>query len=99
VNGEGLGGVGVVHELFGEIEAFEDGLIALGSGFLEIIKQSSAFANHLKETTATMVVFFVELEVLGKLGDFFGQESNLNFGASGVAFFDGELGDYRGFLI
>lgn len=46
-----------------------------------------------------MVVFFVEFEVFGQLGDAFGQDSDLNLGTTGVAFGGREFFNDFGFFV
>lgn len=65
--------------------------IILGVGFTEIVKKAAAFANNLKETTARVVVFFVNLEVAGQLFDLRGEKGNLHTGRAGVFGTSGEL--------
>ena len=58
-----------------------------------VIKQSSAFTDHLEEAATTVIVFLVNFEVACELGKLLGKESNLNLWTASVALLDSELFD------
>ena len=71
--------------LLADAEFRNDGLVALGIVFLEVVEQATALAHQHEKAAARAVVFLVRLEVLRQLADTFAQQRDLNFGASGIA--------------
>jgi hypothetical protein len=67
--------------------------VALNILAAQVIKQPTPLANHHEQTTASVVVAFVEAKVLGQMVDSLGQQSHLHFGRPGVAFAMAELGN------
>ena len=57
----------------------------------DIIQKLPARRDHLQQTTAAVVVFFVNLEVLGQCGNAVRKNGNLNFGRTSVAVFGAEF--------
>src|SRR5690606_7826404 len=53
---------------------------------LEVVKKRAAARNHRQQTTAGMVILLVVLEVAGQVVDALGQDRNLDFRGTGVAF-------------
>jgi len=72
--------------LAAQTQLFDQGLVSAGIDFLQVVQQGTALGHQFQKTTAGMVVLFVGLEVFGQIGDALGQDSHLNFCASGVAF-------------
>lgn len=54
----------------------------------EIVQHVSALANHFQQAAAGMMVFLVGLQMFGKESDSLGEDSNLYFRRSGIAFVD-----------
>ncbi|VVT10929.1 hypothetical protein RV134_260343 [Roseovarius sp. EC-HK134] len=79
--------------LAADAEALDEVLIAGLILALEVIQQLAALCDHHQETTTTMVVFLVGLEMLGQRGDPRGQDCDLHFGRTCVAFFGCEFLD------
>src|SRR5688500_9396627 len=50
----------------------------------QILEQSRPCANHPQQSASRCVVLFVQLEVLGQLGDAFREQSDLDFGGTRV---------------
>src|SRR5246127_1084415 len=67
-----------------DAEFGNDGLVALGIVFLEVVEQATALADQHEKTTARAVIFLVRLEVLRQLTDALAEQRNLNFGTPGV---------------
>lgn len=57
----------------------------------EIVQHVSALADHLQQAPAGMMVFLVGLQMFGEESDSLGEDSNLYFRRSGVAFMNGIL--------
>ena len=52
---------------------------------LEIVQQLAALCDHHQQTATRMVVFLVQLEMVGEFVDTLGQQCDLNRGRTGVA--------------
>ena len=63
----------------------------------KISQKLFAAADHVQKSAAGAVVFFVCTEVLCEVIDALGENSNLNFGGSGIAFKTCEFSDDSGF--
>ncbi len=72
-------------KLLADAEFGNDGLVALGIVFLEVVEQATALADQHEKAAARAVVFLVRLEVLRQLANAFAEQSDLNFGATGIA--------------
>ena len=62
----------------------------------QIVQHLAALTNHHQQTTAGVVVMLVHAQVIGQLVDAGGQDSNLNFGRTGVALVSSVLQDNLG---
>src|ERR1700756_54674 len=71
--------------LLADAEFGDDGLVALGIVFLEVVEQATALADQHEKPAARAVVFLVRLEVLRQLANPFAKQSDLDLWASGVA--------------
>lgn len=58
---------------------------------LEVLKQTSAAADHLQEPLAGIKIFLVSLQVRGELRDALREERNLNLGGAGIGVVQAEL--------
>ena len=67
--------------------------VALYVGLLQIVLKATAPTDHLQQATAGMVVVLVLLEVLVQVVDALSQQSDLNFGGTGIALVNRVLGD------
>ena len=65
---------------------------------LHVVEQPAAAANEHEEPTTTVMVFLVDLQVLGEVVDPLGQERNLDLGRARVGRVGPVLGD-RGRLV
>jgi hypothetical protein len=72
-------------KLLADPEFGNDGLVALGIVFLEVVEQATALADQHEKPAARAVIFLVRLEVLRQLANPFAKQSDLNFGAPGIA--------------
>ena len=59
----------------------------------EIVEQASSLTDHHKQTSARMMVFGVDFEVLGELLNSAGEQRYLHFGRARVALFASVLCD------
>ena len=71
--------------LLADAEFRDDGLVALGIVFLEVVEQATALADQHEQPAARAVVFLVRLEVLRQLSNPFTKQSDLDLRASGIA--------------
>ena len=67
-------------DLLSDAQPGNDRTIALNIFFLEIVKQATAFTDHLIHAKTTVVIMLVHLQVLGKLGNALGKNSDLHLG-------------------
>ena len=67
-----------------EANFMNDGFIALGIVFLQIIQQATTLADQHKKAAARAVVFLVGLEVLRQGTNTLAQQRNLHFGTAGI---------------
>lgn len=67
-----------------QAEGLDESLVALVVEFLEVVQETATLGNEGQETTTTVVIVFVSLEVLGEGADALGEESNLHFGGTGI---------------
>lgn len=70
--------------LLAQPEFVNDGFIALGIVFLQIIQQATPLADQHKKAAARTVVFLVGLEVLRQGTNTLAQQRNLDFGTAGI---------------
>ena len=70
--------------LLADAEFRNDGFVALGIVFLEVVEQATPLADQHEKTAARAVVFLVRLEVLRQLANTFAEQRDLNFGTAGV---------------
>lgn len=81
------------EKLFLESERFNE-LCVRGSVFtFQVLEQTAAFCNLFDQTAAGTEVLAVRLQVLSKLLDFCGQNSDLHLWGSGVRIMGAELFD------
>ena len=77
--------------LFPQAEPGDDVAIALCVFFAHVLEQRRSCGDHFEQAATRGMVLAVALEVLGKLGDSFGQNRNLNLRRAGVALMDFEV--------
>jgi hypothetical protein len=65
--------------LLANTEALDQLSIPLRILALEIVEQATALANELQKTATGVVIFGVDLEVLGQIADTFAEKRDLNF--------------------
>jgi hypothetical protein len=71
-------------DLLAQSEFADDGLIALGIVFLEVVEQATPLADQHEKTPARAVVLLVRFEVLRQLPNALAQQRNLDFRATGI---------------
>src|SRR5512146_2737339 len=79
--------------LAAESERADDGPIARGVLLDEVREQAPALTHELEEAAARMVVLREAAEVLVEVSDPLGEERDLDLRRTGVAVFDGVLGN------
>jgi hypothetical protein len=77
---------GKIQALLTDIQALNEGQIALGVTLAEIVEQSTTLSDQREETSATGIVFVVRPHMLGESIDASGQDGDLNLGRPGVLF-------------
>ena len=70
--------------LFAQVERVDQLFIAIGFRFAQIIEQTSALRDHLKQAAARRMIFPVGLEVLSQMLDPAGQKCDLHIRAAGI---------------
>ena len=70
--------------LLSETKLLNDSSVSLNVNLLEVVEEVSSVTNHLKETTAAMIVLVVALEMLGEVSYSVGKDSDLNLGRTCV---------------
>ena len=70
--------------LLADAEFTNDGLVALGIVFLQIVEQATPLADQHEKAAARAVVFLVRLEVLRQLANAFADQRDLDLRAPGV---------------
>jgi hypothetical protein len=65
---------------------------------LEVIELPATLGNQLQQTTARVVILFVDLEMLGQLTDSNRKQSDLNLRRTGVLLVRGVFFDYFSFF-
>ena len=70
--------------LLSETKLLNDSSVSLDVNLLEVVEEVSSVTNHLKETTAAMIVLVVALEMLGEVSYSVGKDSDLNLGRTCV---------------
>ena len=73
-------------KLLTDAESFDNRTVSFNVVLEKVVKELSSLTDHLLHTSAGVVVLRISLEVLGELGDPFGENSDLNFGRTGVTF-------------
>ena len=86
------------RQLLADAEFRDDGLVALGIVFLQVIEQATALADQHEKAAARAVVFLVRLEVLRQLANAFTEQRDLDFVTAGIAGMRAVLVD-EGFLV
>lgn len=84
-------GDGRRFELFPQAEPGDDVVIAFRVFFADVLEQRRPCGDHFEQAASGRVVLAVALEVLGKLVDFFGQQSNLYVRRTGIALVEFEV--------
>ena len=70
--------------LLAKAKFMNDGFIALGIVFLEVVEQATPLADQHKKAAARTVVFLVGLEVLRQRTNTLAQQRNLDFWTAGI---------------
>ena len=91
-------GIFWAKQLLADAEFGNDGLVALGIVFLQVVEQATALADQHEKAAARAVVFLVRLEVLRQLANAFTEQRDLDFRAAGIAGMRAVLVD-EGFLV
>ena len=86
------------QELLADAELGDNGFVALGIVFLEVVEQATPLADQHEKAAARAVVFLVRLEVLRQLANAFTEQRDLDFGTAGIAGMRAVLVD-EGFLV
>src|SRR4051812_41874091 len=77
-----------MHRLATQAEAFDQALVTGLVALLDIVKQAAAGRYELEQATTGMGILDVILEVLGQVGNAFGQDGNLDFRRTSVVWLD-----------
>ena len=74
----------VYRFLLADAELGNDGTIALDVLLHQVVEKAATLTDHLVQAATGVVVVGVNLEVLGELVDALGENSDLDFGRTGV---------------
>jgi hypothetical protein len=75
-------------------ELFNHLFVAIKVTRLEVIKHTTTLTNQLKQATTAVVILLMNLEVIGQIHNACGQDCNLDFRGSRIAFMLLEIIDY-----
>jgi hypothetical protein len=81
--------------LFAQIQFVDQLFITIGFCFAQIIEQTPAMRDHLKQAATRRVIFPVDLKVLIQMLDPTGQKCDLHIRATGIFFMQLELIEIR----
>ena len=80
---------------FAQIQFIDQFFITIGFGFAQIIEQTPAMRDHLKQAATRRMIFPVDLKVLIQMLDPTGQKCDLHIRAAGILFMQLELLEIR----
>ena len=78
--------LGIVRDLSSQTELCDDGAIAFDVVLLEVTEEVTSVTDHLIQAATAVVILLVLLQVLGERVDTEGQDRDLDFRRTGVAF-------------
>ena len=78
-------------ELLTDTQSSDNRTVSLDVYLDQVVQQRAALTDHLKEAATRVMILFVDLQVLGKVVDPLGQQSNLHLGRACVALVCGIL--------
>ena len=81
--------------LFAQIQFVDQLFITIGFCFTQIIEQTPALRDHLKQAAPRRMIFPVSLKVLSQMLDPAGQKCDLHIRAAGILFMQLELRETR----
>src|SRR5690349_14152471 len=79
--------------LAAKTQTFDERLVALGIGLLEISQQAATLVHHLEQAATRMMILVVVGEMLGQVLDACGQQSDLHFRRTGIVLATTVIGD------
>src|SRR6202007_2831042 len=81
--------------LFAKTQLRDEIRVALTILVTEIVEQRPTLVDHHQQPAARMIVLLVVLEMLGQVADALGEDRDLNFGGTRIAFGAGMILDER----
>src|SRR5690606_12134033 len=81
--------------LAADAEALDERLVARLVALLDVVEKAAAGRYHLQQPTTRVVVLVVGLEVLGKVGDAFREDRDLDLGRTRIVLAGGVFLDER----
>ena len=76
----------IAFKLLSDAATFDNRTVTFDIVLEKVVKELSSLTDHLLHTSAAVVVLGVLLKVFGEFGNSLGENSDLNFGRTGVAF-------------
>jgi hypothetical protein len=76
-------------------EFLDDDSVSFDVFLLQIVEQSSSLTDNLQQTSAAVMIFFMDLEMFRQIGDPFGEDGYLHFRRSRIIVVQFERADYR----
>ena len=84
--------------LLSDSQLCDAGSIALDILGHQVVQQTAALTDHLVQAETGMIVLLMDLQMLGQLGNAFGQNGNLNLRRTGIVLMGAVCVNNRGFL-
>ena len=78
-----------------QVQLVDQVFITIGFCFAQIIEQTPAMRDHLKQAASRRMIFPIGLKVLGQVLDPAGKECDLHIRAAGILFMQLELLEIR----
>ena len=72
--------------LLSDTELSDYSTVTLDVLLLKVVKKITSSSDHFEETASGMMILLMVLEMFGEIGDSFGEDSDLNFGRTGIIF-------------
>jgi hypothetical protein len=74
----------LITELVPEAQFLDDLPVSVDIRTLQVVQETATTSDHLEEPTTTVVVLFVEAEVVRQIVDLLGEQGDLNAGRASV---------------
>jgi hypothetical protein len=72
------------YDLPADTEAFDQGLVTIVVGILQVVQQTAALVDHLEQTATRVMILLVIGEMLGEMFNARGEQRDLHFRRTGI---------------